>query len=278
MERIPEDAKSAEKPAWVGVDCIDPNPWQPRRDFDQEKLRELAASIAQDGLLQPLVVSPSVGHPGRFLLVAGERRLRAAKIAGLSEVPVFHRASEANSQLRLALIENIQRSNLSPIDEALAYKNLVEVFGFSVQECAVSVGKSRSTVANAIRLLKLPESVQSDLRLARLSVGQARALLALECESLIAETADLVKRQQLNVRQTERLCTRLKGGGRQVSARERNPVGEHGSDLDYLEESLRAAVKTRVAIKGSVKQGRIELHYFSAAELERLIELLAGDS
>lgn len=255
----------------VSVESIDVNPWQPRRDFNQKELSGLAKSIAFDGVLQPLAVAKNPENPGNFILIAGERRLRAAKMAGLLEVPVYIREVSSEQQLRLALIENTQRSNLNPIDQSLAYKNLIDVFECSIQECADRVGKDRSTISNSIRLLSLPPLVQKDLKQGLLTVGHALPLLSLESQDVMLETAQKVKLKKLSARQTEALCKEIKKGKSFCVSSRRS------GDFEYLEDSLRAVLKTKVAIKGNIKQGKIEVHYYNPSELERIIEFL-GDN
>jgi ParB family chromosome partitioning protein len=257
--------------ATVPISLIDPNPWQPRKEFSSTELSQLAESISSEGIIQPLVVSASHLNPGRFLLVAGERRLRAAQMLGLKEVPVVERVAEAHEQLSLALVENLQRADLNPIEEALAYKNLTEVFGYSVPECAKKVGKDRSTVSNAMRLLSLPEDIKQAVSEGAISGGHARALLSLRPDQVYGVFQEILKRQ-LNVRQTEELC-------RELSRSEDIPKPRKTLDRDfrYIEESLHAALRTRVVIKGKPNRGKIEIHFHSLSEFERLVEVVGRE-
>ena len=255
----------------LAIESIDPNPHQPRKIFDELALRELTNSIREDGVIQPLIVSLG-DSPGRYVLVAGERRLRASKLAGKLTVPVIVREKTANDMLRLALIENIQRSDLNIIEEAEAYSSLIKDYGLTQEQCADRVGKDRSTVTNLLRLLSLPREIQDDLLESRLTMGHGRSLLSLPDRKAMLRARDIVVKKQLSVRQTEDLCKTYRNGagaaepfsGAQVA----NP------DLDYVADSLRAQFRTKVRIVGTAQRGKIEISYFTAAELERISAML----
>jgi ParB family chromosome partitioning protein len=251
----------------LSVDLIDPNPWQPRKHFKDQDLSELAQSLAEDGVLQPLIVSRHPQYPERYVVIAGERRLRAAKLAGLDVVPTILREFATDDQLRIALIENIQRSDLNVIEEARAYKCLIEQFNYSHEECAKKVGKAVSTILNAIRLLSLPEEVQTDVIAGRLTAGHAKALASLASKSKIIEARDWMLKKKMSVRAAEEFCRRMKNG---ASVRKSIP----DPDLQYIAETLRSTLRTKIEIKGTVDNGKIEVSFFSSAEFERILALI----
>ncbi len=255
----------------VDPNYIDPNPAQPRKTFKPEELKELASSIAVDGILQPIIVTKGE-KTGRYLLIAGERRLRASKMAGLKSVPVVLKEGVTDDLLRLALIENIQRSDLNVIEEAKAYEALIKEHGFTQEECAKKVGKERSTVANALRMIQLPFEVQNDIIEKRITMGHGRALLPLEDKKEILKARDLIVKKQLSVRQAEQLCKKIKGGqktpGKLLDNEKSNP------NLEYIAETLRTYLRTRVKVIGSGSKGRIEVHYITPSELERILSLI----
>jgi ParB family chromosome partitioning protein len=247
---------------------IVPNPHQPRKEFAADKLAELSTSIAARGLIQPVIVRP-LGD-GRYELIAGERRWRAAAQAGLTRIPAVVRHAESAEAIELALIENIQRQDLNPIETAQAYRHLAETFDLSHEEIAAKVGKDRSSVTNLLRLLNLPEEIQKDLAAGTLSMGHARALLGIpdRAGQLGARAAVLAK--GLSVRETELLVKRL---GRP----KKDPAGKVVKKdiyINELENSMRNALGTKVTIRHHGKSGIIELHYFSVEELDRLVNHL----
>lgn len=255
----------------VAVELIDANPWQPRLEFDDKDLQDLAQSLAQEGVLQPLIVSTNPLNPARLFVIAGERRLRAAKLAGLKKVPVLFKEMHADDQLRVALIENIQRSNLNIVEEGKAYKCLIDQFGYTQEECAKRVGKDRATIANAMRILLLPEEVREDLVHNRLTAGHARALASLGDKKRILQARDWVLKKGLNVRETEALCKRMK------AEMTKAPL-QLNSDLHYITKTLRSILHTPVNIKGSTQKGKIEIPYFSPEQFEVVLSLLGYDS
>lgn len=251
---------------------IRPCPFQPRKDFAPESLRELADSIREQGIVQPLVVRNRGDH---FELIAGERRWRAAQLLGLAEVPVLVRDVDDRTALELALIENLQRENLNPIEEAQGYAQLIEQFQFKQEDVAGKVGRSRAVVANALRLLKLPAQVQSYVREGRLSVGHAKVILGLATEKLQKTAAERVLKDNLNVRQTEQLVARLQA---RVAGRSgRMPVvlpPAPDAHVARLEDRLRERLGTKVHLRYAQGKGALEIHFFSDAELERILDLL----
>jgi ParB family chromosome partitioning protein len=251
------------------IELVRPNKNQPRKHFAPEKLEELAASIREQGIIQPLVVTKKDGF---YEIIAGERRWRAAQKAGLHEVPVVIREASDQAVMELALIENIQRQDLNAIEEANAYRSLVEHFAISQEDVAKRVGKNRTTVTNSLRLLRLPEEVQRDIVEERLSMGHARALLALDSPELVDKARREIMHRQLSVRATEDLVRRLKVNPHPVAnKRPQQP------DLlmSSLEEQLQKRFQSRVAIRrvGS-KGGKLEIHFSDSDELTRIIDLL----
>ena len=256
----------------VALDRIRPCPLQPRKDFPPETLRELADSIREQGIVQPLIVRERDGH---LELIAGERRWRAAQLLGLTEVPVILRQADDRAVLELALIENLQRENLNPIEEAHGYAQLIEQFQLKQEEVATKVGKSRAVVANALRLLKLPSSLQDSIRDGRLSVGHAKVILGLASERNQRAAAERILKEGLNVRQTEALVARLQ-------SREAGAVTKPGAIIPLtrdahvasLENQLRERLGTKVHLRYAQGKGALEITFFSDAELERILQVL----
>jgi ParB family chromosome partitioning protein len=248
--------------------AITRNPYQPRQAFDQDQLQELAASIAEHGVLQPILVSET---PTGYLLIAGERRLRAAEMAGLERIPALVRSADDSSRLAWALIENLQRMDLNALEEAAAFRQLVDEFGLSHEEVGTRVGRSRSTIANTIRLLDLAAPVQEALREGRISEGHARAIAGLADADQQGAAAALVESRGLSVRQTEELVRRLR-----TATPERTRANERPADVDRLETGLRDALGTKVTISSARKGGRITIEYYDEDDLERLYERLTG--
>ena len=253
----------------VPVNQITPNPRQPRTRFDPGELEELAASIREHGVIQPLIVSQK-DKGGGYILIAGERRLQASTHAGLKTVPVIIRQTTDQERLVLALIENVQREDLNPLEEAHAFQQLVNEFGMSQDQIASHVGKSRVAVTNTLRLLKLPKSVQSALVEEKITEGHARALLMLETP--VSQTAALthVISRELSVRQTEEYVRRLKG---EKKAAKFKPSPQ--PDILALEERLRSSLGTKVDLRHSKKgRGTLTLHFYSDEELNTLLDKL----
>jgi ParB family chromosome partitioning protein len=245
-----------------------PNRYQPRNHFDDEGLGELAESIRMQGVLQPIVVTPS--NSGVYTIIAGERRWRAAHLAGLAAVPVVVRQVEDDRQLlELALVENVQRADLDPIEEAEAYRTLAESFGLSHEEIARRVGKSRAAISNALRLLKLPPAVQDLLRSGQLSAGQARPLLALDDPALIERLAERAVRRGLGARALEALSA---GGGKKKKRAKSAPEPNTAA----AGERLTLRLQTRVEIERRGRGGVIKIHYHSEEELMRLFDEISA--
>lgn len=249
----------------ISIQNIRPNPHQPRSIFKQEELKELAESIRENGIIQPLIISPAV-NPGEYYLIAGERRLMASKLLGLETVPVIIRDVNEMQQLELALVENVQRENLSPLETAEAYRQLADEFSLSQEDIARKVGKSRVAVTNTIRLLKLPEIVQQFLRDGKISEGHGRAILALPLSEAQIAAAETVIRKSLNVRQTEELVQRLLG-----QKKKRTEKPEYSSQVQEIEERLRDALGTRVNLHYTPKGGSVVIRYYSDEELDSII-------
>jgi ParB family chromosome partitioning protein len=251
----------------IPIEKISMNPRQPRTNLNPDNLAELAASIKEHGILQPLIVSkdPQADH---FTLVAGERRLKAALLAGLESVPVIFRQVTDQEQLELALIENVQRTDLSPLETAEAYKQLNEEFGLSHESIAQQVGKSRASVTNTLRLLKLPIPVRAALAEGKVTEGHARALLALTTPQAQNAALQTILRENLSVRQTEDLVQRL-SGDRAVSI-PRNETPKQ-PEIVAIEERLRNYLGTRVNLLHGKKSGRLVIHYYSEEELNAII-------
>ncbi len=258
----PEEAAGA-VPSEVELSHVDPNPFQPRREFREGELEELTTSIRESGLLQPIVVRP---RGERFQIVAGERRFRAAQRLGLRSVPAVFREVEDAELLELALVENLQRQDLQALEEAEAYQRLHDEFRLTQEQIARKVGKDRATVANAVRLLRLPGAVKQLLTERRLEAGHARALLALERAEDQLSLAQLAARRALSVREVERRVARLRAP--------RRAHGRRDANTRAAEEKLRAALGTRVAITRRGRGGTLRLAFASEAELQRLYELL----
>jgi ParB family transcriptional regulator, chromosome partitioning protein len=250
----------------ISVEAISPNPRQPRVHFDGDELSDLANSIREHGVIQPLIVTQD-NLTGKYILIAGERRLLASKEAGLLAVPVVVRETTEQERLELALIENVQRADLSPLETAEAYRQLTEEFGLSHEAVGQRVGKSRVTVTNTLRLLNLPPSIQQAITDGKISEGHARALLALPSPQSQTAALQTILDKDLNVRQTEELVRRL-AGEKTAPA----PKKEIAPEITALEERLRAQLGTKVTLKHGRKGGSITIHYFSNEELDSLLD------
>jgi ParB family chromosome partitioning protein len=264
---IPRNQPSVEE---VDIDLIAPNPQQPRSVFDAESLSELADSIREHGVIQPLIVSRP-GTPGAapYQLIAGERRLLASRQAGLAKVPVIVKEASPQSLLELALVENLQREDLGPLEEAGAFKRLADEFKLTQEQIAGRVGRSRSAVANSLRLLTLSEEIQGSLARGEISAGHARALLGIEDADERRSAWRRIVEGRLTVRDAEAMA---RGGGR---PRSRNAAPKRRSaDLEALEERLRASLGTKVDLTRGRRGGRLVIHYYSDEELDSIIERL----
>jgi len=254
----------------VPLDLIDANPYQPRRGFDEELLKDLAASIKEHGIIQPLVISAQdAGDQEKYALIAGERRLRAAQMAGLKTVPAVLREANSQDHLVLALIENVQRADLNPLETATAYQSLAVEFGLSHEEIGQRVGKSRTAVTNTLRLLDLPDVVQQAVRKGQISMGHARALLGLPTIKAQSAALQSILTQELSVRQTEELVSQLKGNKKAKPTKK----AAKSPEIKALEDDLQAALGTRVRISRSKKgAGTITVHYYSDEEFNTLMD------
>ena len=254
----------------LGIEEIRPDRSQPRRHFDEAHIEELAESIRSKGVLLPLIVRrDSEG----YVLVAGERRWRAAQRAGLRELPVMVREVTGKEAFEIALIENIQREDLNPIEEAGAYRRLIEEHGLTQEELAARVGKDRSTVANALRLLRLPEPIQRAVVSGELSMGHARALLAIHDEGDLRKAAEKVIAEALSVRAVESLVQRLKSKRQPQRRRD----GDGGAQLRHLVEKLQRKLSVKVQLKDKDGSGTLEIRYGSLAELDRVLAAILGE-
>jgi ParB family chromosome partitioning protein len=266
--RAVRDAEDATAPHDVEIDRIRPNRYQPRQRFDADKLQELADSMRENGVLQPLLVTR---QGDSYELIAGERRLRAARIAGLTRVPVIVREADGRESLKLSILENVQREDLNPIEEAHGYRRLIDEFGMTQEEIGTRLGKSRSAITNALRLLQLSPEVQERVQTGDITAGHARALLGAATLAEQAEIAELVQDRGMTVRETEaitheRKTARLARSGTAAAA---NPA------LQELESRLEKRFGTRVRIrarKSDGSAGRIEIEYYNAVDLERIFE------
>jgi ParB family transcriptional regulator, chromosome partitioning protein len=250
----------------LAVDSISPNPNQPRKDFDINSLHELSASLRQSGILQPVVVRKA-GQG--YELIVGERRWRAAKLAGIERIPAVVREVGDAESLELALVENLLREDLNPMEEAEAYQRLLAEFSWTQEELAERVGKDRSSIANCLRLLRLPELIQADLRAGRLAMGHARALLALDGVTEQLKLREEILAHSWSVRATEE-------GVKSKRSHLPRRQARRSAELGALEDALRDTLATRVRLVGNERQGRIEITYTSREDLDRLADLIVG--
>jgi len=269
-----DQTTTAEDSSDIAIDLIDPSPVQPRSHFDDRSLRELAMSIRENGIVQPVLVRP---NGSRFELVAGERRWRAARLAGLERIPAVIRQIANDKVLELALIENIQREDLNAIEEARAYKQLIETVGLTQESLAQRVGRDRSYITNHIRLLRLPDDLQQLVQEGKLSAGHARTLLGTDDNAAQRRVARKIIAKGLSVRETEKIIQQLVGSpGRHASAK----LGGAPIDpnLKAAEAKLRRKLGTRISIlpRGSRPGGKIEIEYYDDRDLDRFYGLLMG--
>ena len=255
----------------VGIDKIKPNPHQPRKKFDPQELIELSNSIKEHGILQPLIVTSETGS-GEYILIAGERRLEAARTAGLKKVPVIVREASELQRLELALIENVQREDLDPLEEAQAYAQLADDFNLSHEEIAGKVGRNRATITNRLRLLKLPEEVKKALTDGKISEGHARALLGLSSADAQLALLKTTINRDLNVRQVEELVRKING-----QSTKKTPSSRINPEAQAMEQKLQSSLGTRVKMQAGKKSGSITIYYYSEEELEALLERLLNE-
>lgn len=263
----------------VDLRNIQPNPNQPRKDFDEDSLKELAESIRQQGIIQPIIVEKVFDS---YTIIAGERRFRAAKIAGLSEVPVIVRSFSEEEKLEIALIENVQREDLNPIEEAYAYKELMERNNLSQESLAQKIGKKRSTVANAVRLLKLPEDMQESIVSGELSAGHARAILSLVNPADQRILYNRIVMDALSVREAERQAAGFNRGIRSSEKQKQRDKTDlpkiQSPEVQEIEQRFLDVLGTKVTLKGNLQRGKIEISYYSKEDLERIYDLLISMS
>ena len=265
-----EDISTGNSTTKVKLMDIEPNREQPRKQFDEDALAELSDSIAQHGVLQPLLVRPM--PDGGYQLVAGERRWRASRMAGLTEVPVVIRDLTDAQVAELALVENLQRENLNPLEEANGYKELSDKFGYTQEKISEIVGKSRPSIANALRLLNLPEDVQEMVSNGSLSMGHARAILSLEDNKMKTDLAKLVIANDLSVRETERIARNMvKEAPIAKKTKKRNPY------YDEAELALSEVLGRKVKITKSSKKGALEIEFFDDADLKKLLKIFDNE-
>ena len=255
---------------FLNIDEILPNPFQPRKEFDMEQLAQLAKSIKEYGIIEPLIVR--INDNDEFELIAGERRLRAAKMAGLDKVPIILKDYDDDKVAQIALIENLQRSNLNVIEEANAYQLLLHKFNLKQEEVAQKEGKSRSHIANFVRLLNLAKEVQCLLQDNKLNMGQAKPLLAIEDEKLQVKLANLIIERELSARKAEALVKKVLAGDNVIEQIEQ--VKEAKMYLNDVQERLKQILGTNVNIKQGKKKSRIEIEFYNDDDLARLVELL----
>ena len=261
---------------WVDPVLLKPNPRQPRTYFDDEKLAELTESVRNEGILSPVIIEDA--NDGTFFIIAGERRTRAAKAAGLKKIPVQLRKYSEQRKLEVALIENIQRTDLNALEEAQAYYDLMELGNLTQDQVAERVGKNRSTVANCLRLLKLPEDIQKALVTDSISSGHARAILSLENDSDKRILFGKIIGQGLSVRQSENIAKEMKGGISSAAKTDFKPEQKKDPNLAALEQKLIERLGTKVQLKGGFSKGTISINYFSSEDLDRIFNLIVPDA
>ena len=254
----------------IKITQIEPNKTQPRSDFDEEKLNSLADSILEYGVLQPIVVK--LNSNGFYTIIAGERRWRAARISKLKEIPAIVKSFDEKSEKEVALIENLQRENLNAVEEALGIKELMDVYGLTQEDVSKKIGKSRSAVANSVRLLNLPDRIKTFIKDGVLSMGHARSILALENENLMNLVAEKIIQEDFSVRQTENYIKSL------LVEKKTKIVSKEEEELiryiKSLEESLSSDLGTKIRIVNKKNKGKIEIPYSSAEDFERIIQLI----
>lgn len=274
LSRAPAPAEEAgthlEEVRRISLTQIRPCPFQPRKDFPPEALRELADSIKEQGIVQPLIVRRRTDF---FELIAGERRWRAAQLAGLADAPVIVREANDHQVLELALIENLQRENLNPLEEALGYSQLIEQFRLKQEEVAIKVGKSRATVANALRLLRLPPPVQEHVRAGKLSVGHAKVILGLDPVQQL-HAAEKVLKESLSVRQTEELVAQWQAKQAAPAQTQQPATPPRDPHVADVENRLRQHLATKVSVRYQEGKGSIEIRFFNDEDLNRILQLV----
>ena len=270
--KVAEEMDEKGRILMLKLDLVQPNKEQPRKTFDEEKINELAESIKNYGVLQPLLVQKNDSF---YEIIAGERRWRAAKAAGLKEVPAVLKEYSKQEAMEISLIENVQRADLNPIEEALGYRQLIDEFGLTQEEIAVRVAKSRTVITNTMRLLKLDEQIQNMLVQGVITSGHARALLSLEDTQMQLKAAKEILDKKLSVRETERLVKRLQKEASGEKKEEKKKDETLALIYQDLEDRMKSVMGTKVSIHNKDKnKGRIEIEYYSEAELERIVEMI----
>ena len=265
------DTNSDVEKSEIALEKIRPNPYQPRENFDQEKLEELAQSIREHGVLQAIVVCPT-GSDADYYLVAGERRCRAAKLAGLKSIPAIVRSYDNKAMLEIALIENLQREDLNPVEEAAAYRQLMKDYNYTQEDLAQRLGKSRPAIANSVRLLALPKKILDLIARGKLTAGQARPLLAITDQLKQEEFAQKIVEEGLTARDAEKLSERTEKKNR--TSMENKQVASEDPLTSELQLQIQRRLGTKVRIKPAKSGGTIEIHYYGEEDLERLIAKL----
>ncbi|MFH1259561.1 MAG: ParB/RepB/Spo0J family partition protein [Elusimicrobiota bacterium] len=264
------DEASAKKVSSLQIHGIRPNRYQARMIFDPEKLQELSDSIKNSGVIQPILVRPTA-ISGEYELIAGERRLRAAKLAGLREIPAIIQPLNDEQLCAVSLIENLQRENLNPVEEAEAYQRLIEKFELTQEILAKQLGKTRSSIANTLRLIHLPEEVKENIILGKISAGHARSLASIEDKAKLKELATRIVNQKLTVREVEEWVKKWKIG---KSPHKAKPTQKKGLEIVELEEDLQRVLGTKVRVQYRAQKGKIEVFFFSLEEMERIVKIL----
>ena len=274
----PETESASGGIQYISLDQLKPNPDQPREHFNQDALSELAESIRQQGIIQPVLAEKRAD--GSYLLIAGERRWRAAETAGLTEIPVIVREFSPEQKMEIALVENVQREDLTPMEEARAYRHLMETLGLSQQDVADKVGKKRSTVANSLRLLKLPENMRKAVEAGSLSAGHARALLAVTNPADQELLFSKIVNQSLSVRDAEAAATEMNRGHKgseTATGSKKTRTQDRDPEMDNLEQRFIEVLGTKVSLKGNLSRGRMEISWFNRDDLDRIYELLISE-
>lgn len=269
QEKI-EKTKNEESILDLRINDIDPNPEQPRKDFNREKIEELALSIEKHGVIQPIIVRP---HGDRYMIIAGERRWRAGKLAGLDKVPAIVRDTDEKQMYMLALVENLQREDLDPIEEAKGIRQLIDEYNLTQDEIAAEVGKSRSAIANIVRLLNLPSWVQELIKKNQLTPGHGRAILAVKERHHVENVVKEIIEKNLNVRQTELLIKQLNNPQRPKAEK----VIEKPNYILDIESNLEESLGTKVSITPGKKKGVIQIEYYNNDDLQRIMDMIARE-
>ena len=270
---IPEYKEERDRVIECPIDRIVPGKFQPRERIDEERLNELVLSIKEKGVVQPIVVRESKEKKGYYEIIVGERRWRASKLAGLSKLPVIIKEIDDKEAIELALIENLQREDLNPIEEAKAYKWLIEKFNYTQQLLAERIGKDRSTIANRIRLLTLPDHIKSMVLNNEITEGHARALLPLGDDSLMIEVANTILKKGLSVRETERLVKEILKGRDKEKRKEKR---EESPQVKYIIKKLQESLGTKVELRDRKGKGKIVIYYHSYEELDNIIDRIVS--